>query len=1024
MESQRWHRRKELFQLALQQPEEARAQYLESACEGDEELRREVEALLSSLDEAESFLELPTHIGLLPEALDEKLISTRIGGYLLKRVISHGGMGTVYEALQENPEREVAIKVLRDGIASRDAMRRFEYESRILARLTHPHVAQIIEAGTHRGEGKERGLRLPYFVMEFIRDARSITDYSRARGLSIRERLQLFLPVCAAVHFGHQKGIIHRDLKPSNILVNPDSLVKVIDFGVARAIDSDLAVTTMLTDVGQLIGTLQYMSPEQCKGDPADLDTRSDVYALGVVLYELLCEALPYDISRSVVFEATRVICEKEPRRPSTTHRALRGDVETIVLKALEKERENRYQTVADLESDIRRYLAGDFILARPVGPATRLYKRVRRNPYLSAAVSVAALATIGFFLYVTLWSYPRIVTEKDRALSAEREADRQRESALTAMADMERESRKAQAINTFLEQMLLSPSPRGDGRDVKMIDVLNRSADLIDNAFAEQPEIEMSLRRTIGWTYSSLGDYAKAEHHLGIGLELARETLGEESPETLRYRASLAQVHKAQGRFDEAENSLREILAAQTRRLGDGHVDVAESRSLLGETLRRKGRLGEAEGLLDEAVAVYLDTRGEEAEETLDSMLSLCNVYNDQGRDADTEELLRRIVEIQKRAPGVRAAQRVATMNSLAIVLKGRLEYDDAEVIYREAAELGRSALGEEHPMTLSVLHNLSRLLYTQGKSGEADPIMREVIEVRKRVLGSDHVDVATSLNTLAISLNSRGRPREAEPVLRKVLQIQQKALGPLHRRSLDTENNIAISLQFQGRLDEAIEVNERVLRGRTESLGADHSDTVGSMCNLAGLRMIQGDNAGAEVIFREVVDRWTLTLGRTHPATMGTKCNLGCAVAQLGRFDESLVLHREVLEARRESLGPRHSDTLISMVEVAISLIGLERSEEAEELLLEGLEIAEEVLPAGHEVILRFHTRLGDCLIGQSEYEEAEARLMTAYEGFRKSLGDSHHKVRTTMSLLIRLYTEWDRPEQAEAWREKRAR
>jgi len=291
-----------------------------------------------------------------------------IGRYRIKGLIGGGGMGNVYAAVQEEPRRTVALKVMKPGIAAPRAMRRFELEAQTLARLRHPGIAQIYEAGTHdEGSGP-----VPYFAMEYVAGAKSITEYADGRSLGIRERLELFAKVCDAVHHGHQKGIIHRDLKPSNILVDSSGNPKIIDFGVARATDSDMAVTTLQTDVGQLIGTLQYMSPEQCDADPDGLDTRSDVYALGVVLYELLCARPPYDLAQVALHEAARVIREEAPEKPSTIDRTLRGDVETITLKALEKEPERRYQSAADLGRDIERYLTSEPIEARP---ASALYQ-------------------------------------------------------------------------------------------------------------------------------------------------------------------------------------------------------------------------------------------------------------------------------------------------------------------------------------------------------------------------------------------------------------------------------------------------------------------------------------------------------------------------------------------------------------------------------------------------------------------------------------------------------------------------
>ncbi len=336
---------------------------------------------------------------------EQQVLPKKVGRFHVKRVIASGGMGVVYEAIQQHPGRSVAVKVMKHGVASRSAMRRFEYESHILARLRHPGIAQIYEAGTHDDPGAPGG-PVPFFAMEYIPGAKPITGYAKEKKLPTRRRLELFANVCEAVHHGHQKGIIHRDLKPSNILVDPEGHVKIIDFGVARGTDSDMAITTIQTGLGHLIGTLQYMSPEQCAADPHDLDTRSDVYTLGVVLYELLSDKLPYDVSNTPVFESTRVIREQQPTRLSTADATLKGDTETIVLKALEKDRERRYQSATELAQDIRRYLVGEAIIARPPSIGYQLRVLARRNRAAVAAIAgvfvvLAAGVIVSTSLYV-----------------------------------------------------------------------------------------------------------------------------------------------------------------------------------------------------------------------------------------------------------------------------------------------------------------------------------------------------------------------------------------------------------------------------------------------------------------------------------------------------------------------------------------------------------------------------------------------------------------------------------------------
>jgi RNA polymerase sigma factor (TIGR02999 family) len=392
---------KAVFLEAVERPADERDRFVDARCGSDASLRREVEGLLegdrgatpgflSGAGECRANERDPDH------DQSDGMTGRRVGGFALERLIASGGMGRVYVATQDRPRRSVAVKLMRPGVASRSSLRRFELESQVLGRLRHPNIAQVYEAGTYDdGAGGA-----PYFAMEYVPDARSITAYATAAALGTRERLALFSKVCDAVHHGHEHGIVHRDLKPSNLLIDAAGEPKIIDFGVAKATDSDLALTSLETHAGELIGTLQYMSPEQCAADVDDLDARSDTYALGVVLYELLCGGLPYDVSGAPLPEAARMIQEEEPTKPSIVNRALRGDVETIALKALEKDRTRRYQSVAELAEDIGRYLRGEAIEARPPSVLYRAQALRRRHRVASAVAAILLVA--GPLLIVT----------------------------------------------------------------------------------------------------------------------------------------------------------------------------------------------------------------------------------------------------------------------------------------------------------------------------------------------------------------------------------------------------------------------------------------------------------------------------------------------------------------------------------------------------------------------------------------------------------------------------------------------
>lgn len=428
---------------ALALPTERRADFIADACGDDTHLLEQVRRRLLAVDgrpgeataERSTVIETPVSD---PQPLTESH-PKRIASYTVRRIIGSGGMGTVYEATQDSPRRRVAIKVLKAGLTSRTALRRFQYESQVLGRLRHQGIAQIYEAGTWESERGD----VPWFAMEYIPNAKYLTDYAREHKLTLFEKLTLFTEICQAVHHGHQKGIIHRDLKPGNILVDSSGQPKIIDFGVARSTDSDIAVTTLQTNVGQLIGTVQYMSPEQCDADPEDLDTRSDVYTLGVILYELLTGELPYNFSNKALHEAARAIKEDAPGNPSTINRQLRGDIETIVLTALEKDRDRRYQSAQALSEDIERFLRDDPISARPPSVLYQLKVLARKNRAAAVAAASIFITLIVAIVLVALFAVSQS-NQKQLADEARLEADSRRDEAIRAQNELANQAEAA----------------------------------------------------------------------------------------------------------------------------------------------------------------------------------------------------------------------------------------------------------------------------------------------------------------------------------------------------------------------------------------------------------------------------------------------------------------------------------------------------------------------------------------------------------------------------------------------------
>ncbi len=757
---------KSIFLAALEIDAAAdRAAFVEQSCAGDPALRASVGALLAAHDNPPQLLAVPEDAAPDPDAAGwPDHPGAVIGPYKLLQQLGEGGMGTVYMAEQRHPvQRKVALKLVKAGMDSKQVVARFEAERQALAMMDHVNIARVLDAGetppTYAG-----GMLRPYFVMELVHGV-PITEYCDVHHLSPRERLELFVPVCQAIQHAHQKGIIHRDIKPSNVMVtlyDGRPVPKVIDFGVAKATEQKLTDRTLFTQFGFMVGTLEYMSPEQAETSALGVDTRSDIFSLGVLLYELLTGSTPLTrerIKEAAYGEILRLIREEAAPRPSARlsdsgealasisaqrqtepdklTRLVRGELDWIVMKALEKDRNRRYETANGLAMDVQRYLANETVEACPPSAWYRFRKFARRNTAALLTISVVA-AALALGTAVSAW-------QAVRAMQAQRDATEQRDAAIAAEQAAKESEADSEAFGQFLaDDVLAVARPKGQkgglGIAVTVRQALDAAAPKIGETFVRRPRAEAKTRAALGLTYVYVGDAAAAIGQLEPAVELCRQQFGPDHVDTLTTTYSLALAYQLAEQWDKAIPLLEEILRIQRAKFGPDHLYTLTTMSTLAVCYREAGRLQEAILLLAEALKLEQVKLGHDHEETLSTMNNLASTYKYAGR------------------------------------------FDDALRLYEDALRLQKAKFGPDHPHTLAFMANLAGAYKSSGRPNEAIRVYEESLKLMKTSVGPDHPYTLATMSNLAVTYRDVGRLEESLLLLEETLKLQQAKLAHDH--------------------------------------------------------------------------------------------------------------------------------------------------------------------------------------------------------------------------------------------------
>jgi serine/threonine protein kinase/tetratricopeptide (TPR) repeat protein len=1020
-----------LFAQALEIASAAeRAAFLDRACGTNPALRAEIEALLRAHEQSGDLLDLPENPAATTDLTGERP-GTGVGPYKLLEQIGEGGMDSVWMAEQTEPiQRRVAVKVVKEGMDSRQVLARFEAERQALALMEHPNIARVLDAGrTPSGR--------PYFVMELVK-GQPITHYCDKERLGVRQRLELFGDVCRAVQHAHQKGIIHRDLKPSNVLVAPYDgrpVVKVIDFGVAKATGQRLTDKTLFTGFGALVGTPEYMSPEQAEVNNQDIDTRSDIYSLGVLLYELLTGSTPLTRKRlkeSALLEVLRVIREEEPPRPSTRlsesketlasisvqrqtdpaklTRLVRGELDWIVMKALEKDRGRRYETANGFALDVQRYLADEPVQACPPSAWYRLRKFARRHRGPVLAVGIVLLALVAGIVG-TAWG----LVQARQAAAAEKTAND-----LTNKRLVQIEKGNEIMTSIFVDLNIQEVKQGAQPLEAVLAERLVTAAAQLEGDSVGEPLAVAALQSRLGASLTSLGFPDRAIPILQRSRETRQEALGPDHADTLVSASKLAQAYLDAGKPDLALPICEETRMRMAATLGPDHLETLRSMNNLAEAYLGLRKLDLAVPLFEETLRVKKAKLGADHSSTLSSMNNLAVAYEEAGKLDLAMPLKKEAFELRKAKFGPDDPATIISMNNLAQGYRAAGRIDQALPLFEESLRLNTTRCGPDHPSTLTSMNNLAYCYADAGKLDLALPLYEKALPRMKAKLGRDHPNTLSCMLGLALAYVRAGKLDLALPLLEETLPLTKAKLGPDHRNTITCMGDLAFCYWSRRELDKSIPLYESVLKQREAKLGRQDPDTLMIVNNLGVNYLDAGRLAEAIPLLEE-----GFRAGLKHPILRGVGTRLLDAYLQAGKTANAAALVAEMLADARRTLPPDSPQLAAKLAEFGSALLAAKAFTDAEPVLRECLSIRATKQP---DAWTTFNTQslLGGALLGQKKYAAAEPLLLGGYEGMKEREKTIPPLTRLRLAeaadRLVVLYSATNKPDELKKWQAER--